>query len=134
MKTERKRGLSPIAINAMEQEITDALATFKNFDVVNNSWGASANFDLNVIPVGPLEQGILDAVTQGRGGKTSGRCSRCHSTRRHYDDTCRGPRPHRARQPARRGSDRKEAETPGHAWQSGAAQACRGSDGVKNLL
>ena len=27
-----------------------------------------------------------------------------------------------------------EAETPGHAWHSGAAQACRGSDREKNLL
>ena len=57
-----------LEIPAMEAEITAALAKFKNYDVVNNSWGATANFDINVVPVGTVQQGILDAVTQGRGG------------------------------------------------------------------
>jgi hypothetical protein len=57
-----------LEVSAMNQEITNALAQFKSYDVVNNSWSSTANFDINVIPVGTLEQGILDAVTQGRGG------------------------------------------------------------------
>jgi len=59
---------SGLEVSALAQEITDALATFKNYDVVNNSWGATDNFFINVTPVGTIEQGILDAVTQGRGG------------------------------------------------------------------
>jgi Ca2+-binding RTX toxin-like protein len=57
-----------LEVAALNQEITSALAKFKNYDVVNNSWGPTANFDLNVVPIGTLEQGILDAVTQGRNG------------------------------------------------------------------
>jgi Ca2+-binding RTX toxin-like protein len=59
---------SGLTIPAMEQEITNALATFKNYDVVNNSWGAVSNFDINVVPVGLLQSGILDAVQNGRNG------------------------------------------------------------------
>jgi Ca2+-binding RTX toxin-like protein/subtilisin-like proprotein convertase family protein len=59
---------SGLTIPALELEITNALAKFKNYDVVNNSWGAVSNFDINVVPVGLLQAGILDAVTQGRGG------------------------------------------------------------------
>lgn len=59
---------SGLTIPAMEQEITNALATFKNYDVVNNSWGAVSNFDINVVPVGLLQQGIKDAVDNGRNG------------------------------------------------------------------
>lgn len=57
-----------LEIDALGQEITDALAKFKNYDVVNNSWGATANFEINVVPVGTLQTGILDAVTNGRNG------------------------------------------------------------------
>lgn len=57
-----------LEVAALTQEITQALAKFKNYDVVNNSWGSTANFDINVVPVGTIEQGILDAVTQGRNG------------------------------------------------------------------
>ncbi|MDP3592373.1 S8 family serine peptidase, partial [Phenylobacterium sp.] len=57
-----------LEVAAMEAEVTAALAQFKNYDVVNNSWGSTADFDINVVPVGTLQQGILDAVTQGRGG------------------------------------------------------------------
>ncbi|MDP1610950.1 MAG: Ig-like domain-containing protein, partial [Sulfuritalea sp.] len=57
-----------LEIAAMEAEVTAALAQFKNYDVVNNSWGSTADFDINVVPVGTLQQGLLDAVTQGRGG------------------------------------------------------------------
>ena len=54
--------------SAMNQEVTNALAQFKNYDVVNNSWGSTIDFGINVIPVGLLQQGILDAVNQGRNG------------------------------------------------------------------
>ena len=57
-----------LEVDALSAEITNALAKFKNYDVVNNSWGATANFDINVTPVGLLETGILDAITNGRGG------------------------------------------------------------------
>ena len=57
-----------LEIPALEAEITAALAQFKNYDVVNNSWGSTADFDINVVPVGTVQQGILDAVTLGRGG------------------------------------------------------------------
>ncbi|MGP1677854.1 MAG: putative Ig domain-containing protein, partial [Burkholderiales bacterium] len=57
-----------LEVAAMNQEIINALAQFKNYDVVNNSWGSTANFDLNVTPVGAIEQGMLDAITQGRNG------------------------------------------------------------------
>jgi|CXWL01.1.fsa_nt_gi Ca2+-binding RTX toxin-like protein len=50
------------------QQVTDALATFKNYDIVNNSWGAAANFQINVVPAGTIEKGILDAVKLGRKG------------------------------------------------------------------
>lgn len=57
-----------LEVSALEQEITNALAQFKNYDVVNNSWGATANFDINVVPVGTVQRGILDAVNLGRDG------------------------------------------------------------------
>ncbi|MBC2732440.1 S8 family serine peptidase [Thiobacillus sp.] len=57
-----------LEVTALEQEITDALAQFKNYDVVNNSWGATSDFLLNVVPTGTLQSGILDAVQNGRGG------------------------------------------------------------------
>lgn len=59
---------SGLEISALEAEITNALATFKDYDVVNNSWGATNNFFINVVPVGTIEQGILDAVALGRNG------------------------------------------------------------------
>ncbi len=57
-----------LEISALEAEITNALATFKDYDVVNNSWGATSNFFINVVPVGTIQQGILDAVGLGRNG------------------------------------------------------------------
>ncbi|MFS2035559.1 calcium-binding protein [Polaromonas sp. CT11-55] len=57
-----------LEVSQLNQEITAALAKFKNYDVVNNSWGPTANFQLNVTPVGLLETGMLDAVSNGRGG------------------------------------------------------------------
>lgn len=57
-----------LEVAQLSQEITDALAKFKNYDVVNNSWGATANFYINVTPVGILEAGISDAVANGRNG------------------------------------------------------------------
>jgi Ca2+-binding RTX toxin-like protein len=57
-----------LEVSQLTAEITSALAKFKNYDVVNNSWGATSNFQINVTPVGLLETGILDAVTNGRGG------------------------------------------------------------------
>lgn len=59
---------SGLEVGALETQITDALAGFKNYDVVNNSWGATNNFLLNVVPQGELATGILDAVTLGRHG------------------------------------------------------------------
>ncbi|SFP21350.1 Regulatory P domain of the subtilisin-like proprotein convertase, partial [Variovorax sp. 770b2] len=57
-----------LEVGRLNQEITDALAKFKDFDVVNNSWGPSKSFGLDVVPEGSLEQGILDAVAHGRDG------------------------------------------------------------------
>lgn len=57
-----------LEISALEQEITDALAQFKNYDVVNNSWGATSDFMINVVPTGTIQTGILDAVQNGRAG------------------------------------------------------------------
>ncbi|MDP2833343.1 MAG: S8 family serine peptidase [Pseudomonadota bacterium] len=57
-----------LEVAALTQEITQALAQFKHYDVVNNSWGSTANFNINVVPVGTLEQGIQNAVGQGRNG------------------------------------------------------------------
>nr|WP_261803737.1 S8 family serine peptidase [Variovorax sp. PAMC26660] len=57
-----------LEVGKLSQEISNALAKFKNFDVVNNSWGASTSFGLNVVPAGNLETGILDAIAHGRNG------------------------------------------------------------------
>jgi Ca2+-binding RTX toxin-like protein len=57
-----------LEVEAMTQEVTNAVGQFKNYDVVNNSWGATADFAINLIPVGLLSGGIHDAVTQGRNG------------------------------------------------------------------
>jgi Ca2+-binding RTX toxin-like protein len=57
-----------LAIAQITQGVRDALAQFKNYDVVNNSWGATANFQINVLPTGTLETGILDAIRNGRYG------------------------------------------------------------------
>ena len=57
---------SGLEIPQLSQEITSALARFKNYDVVNNSWGSTSNFQINVSPPGTVETGILDAVTNGR--------------------------------------------------------------------
>ncbi len=57
-----------LEISQLQAEITSALAKFKTYDVVNNSWGATANFHINVVPTGTLQAGILDAVLSGRGG------------------------------------------------------------------
>jgi Subtilase family len=54
-----------LEVNQLSLEITNALAKFKNYDVVNNSWGASNNFMINVVPTGTLEAGIKAAVEQG---------------------------------------------------------------------
>lgn len=57
-----------LEVSRLNQEITDALAKFKNFDVVNNSWGPTTSFALDVAPKGALEKGVLAAVAQGRNG------------------------------------------------------------------
>lgn len=57
-----------LEVGKLGQEITNALAKFKNFDVVNNSWGASSSFGLNVVPTGALETGIREAIARGRNG------------------------------------------------------------------
>lgn len=57
-----------LEVDAFNQELTTALSQFQKFDIVNNSWGATQNFDLNVVPTGTLETGVLAAVTSGRGG------------------------------------------------------------------
>jgi Ca2+-binding RTX toxin-like protein len=53
---------------ALSTEVSNALAQYKNFDVVNNSWGSTADFAINVVPVGTLEAGIGNAVSLGRNG------------------------------------------------------------------
>ncbi|SEH43531.1 Regulatory P domain of the subtilisin-like proprotein convertase [Magnetospirillum fulvum] len=45
-----------------------ALGVYKEYDVVNNSWGASLDFSLSSQPVGTVPQQFLDAVGYGRGG------------------------------------------------------------------
>lgn len=55
-----------LALTQLSAEITQALAQFRNYDVVNNSWGASSNFLINVAPAGTVQSGILDAVGYGR--------------------------------------------------------------------
>lgn len=55
-----------LALTQLSAEITQALAQFRNYDVVNNSWGASSNFLINVVPAGTVQSGILDAVCYGR--------------------------------------------------------------------
>jgi len=57
-----------LEVGKLGQEISNALAKFKNFDVVNNSWGASTSFGLNVVPTGTVETGILEAISRGRNG------------------------------------------------------------------
>jgi Ca2+-binding RTX toxin-like protein len=57
-----------LEVDALNQELRNTLAQFKNYDVVNNSWGSTADFDLTVTPVGTVEQGMLDAIDQGRHG------------------------------------------------------------------
>jgi Ca2+-binding RTX toxin-like protein len=57
-----------LEVSQLSSEITAALAKFKNYDVVNNSWGPTANFQLNVVPAGTVETGIVDAVNNGRRG------------------------------------------------------------------
>ena len=61
-------------INQMGLEITNTLAKFKNYDVVNNSRGATNNFQINVIPTGTLEAGIKAAVEQGRTKPATTKC------------------------------------------------------------
>lgn len=57
-----------LELTQLSEEITTALAKFKDYDVVNNSWGASSNFQIHVVPASSLQQGMLDAVSQGRDG------------------------------------------------------------------
>lgn len=57
-----------LIVDGVDQDLTNALAKFKNYDVVNNSWGSTSNFDIKVVPTGRLENGILDAVSNGRNG------------------------------------------------------------------
>ncbi|OPK02803.1 S8 family serine peptidase [Pseudomonas veronii] len=57
-----------LELSQLSTEITAALAKFKDYDVVNNSWGAASNFLINVAPAGTLQTGILNAVSQGRKG------------------------------------------------------------------
>lgn len=51
-----------LEISALTTEVSNALATFKNYDVVNNSWGTSSDFLFNVLPQGTLEVGVAEAV------------------------------------------------------------------------
>lgn len=57
-----------LEVGNLAQQITDVLAKFKNYDVVNNSWAATDDFVINVLPVGTLENGIKAAVETGRNG------------------------------------------------------------------
>jgi Ca2+-binding RTX toxin-like protein len=57
-----------LEVSQLTQEITGALAKFKNFDVVNNSWGPTTSFGLEVVPTGSLEKGVRAAVANGRNG------------------------------------------------------------------
>jgi Ca2+-binding RTX toxin-like protein len=55
-------------VGQFNPELASALARFKNYDIVNNSWSSTTNFALNVLPTGLLEAGIYDAIHTGRGG------------------------------------------------------------------
>ena len=57
-----------LEVPQLTAELTAALALFKNYDVVNNSWGAQGNFSLNVVPPGTIQTGIVDALLEGRNG------------------------------------------------------------------
>lgn len=59
---------SGLNVGALEATITSALAEFKNYDVVNNSWGGSRNFQIGITPPILIETGVLDAIRLGRGG------------------------------------------------------------------
>ncbi|MBK7900593.1 MAG: S8 family serine peptidase [Betaproteobacteria bacterium] len=59
---------SGLDVAALTQELTQALAQFKNYDIVNNSWGSAGNFDVSLVPVGLLEAGIQTALFEGRNG------------------------------------------------------------------
>lgn len=61
-------GSGGLETNAIDSELDRTLALFQNYDVVNNSWGSSANFGLNVLPVGGLEHNLTAAVQYGRHG------------------------------------------------------------------
>ena len=50
------------------QELSAALARFENYDIVNNSWVNTLNFNMAVTPPGTLQNGILNAVAYGRDG------------------------------------------------------------------
>lgn len=57
-----------LEVGQLTTDVRNAVAKFKNFDVVNNSWGASTNFSINVLPLGLLANGIADAIQNGRNG------------------------------------------------------------------
>lgn len=57
---------SGLELTRFNEELTRTLALFRNYDVVNNSWTASSNFTMNVVPAGTVENGILHAVAYGR--------------------------------------------------------------------
>ncbi|WP_272947472.1 S8 family serine peptidase [Variovorax sp. JS1663] len=57
-----------LEVRQLDSEISSALARFRDYDVVNNSWGPKGSFGLNVVPVGALESNIAAAVSQGRNG------------------------------------------------------------------
>ncbi|RXZ32784.1 hypothetical protein D9O50_15410 [Oxalobacteraceae bacterium CAVE-383] len=59
-------GMTPEQATAVA---ADAILHFKEYDIVNNSWGTSIGFPFKVVPLGTLAQGIGEALIEGRDGK-----------------------------------------------------------------
>ncbi|BAZ31323.1 hypothetical protein NIES4074_37950 [Cylindrospermum sp. NIES-4074] len=49
-------------------QISQATTHFKEYDVVNNSWGVGTPFPFVVLPLGTIDEGIGKAIEEGRGG------------------------------------------------------------------
>jgi len=61
----RGEGLTPSQLTA---QVAQSNSRFKDYDVVNNSWGASVPFPYVVTPLGSMESGIGQAISLGRNG------------------------------------------------------------------
>jgi hypothetical protein len=57
-----------IDVEEIESTQTGALMKMKDYDVANNSWGATGNFDGRFVPVGTLAGQYLEAARDGRNG------------------------------------------------------------------